>query len=502
MKQLIKRIFAMLLTLIITGISILPVLANSARTYWRGVDAMGATVMEEICPVEVERELLTFDLTELYQHSYETKEEFLSYSGKVSAEYTFHNPADYTVTAKLFFPFGAIGFGTYEDENGIDRSNIDIGKYGITVNGTEIEKRVRHTLDTRTRLTVLEQIPWLSDAYITDDFYKPDTMVMKYTYEVKGIDEKQYPSTVVSFTWAVGDGSTKLCVTPSSATYSAESGEVTFEVRSRRFDVYMIGAPLATPLQMKCFVSDNGKLGEEIPATISGVRFEYPDLEKHLLRGWSEDTGVSRIDWYNAKLTLLKGDLTGEQRHYFSTSGEKALAMLTSDEEGYSFSTKEFLSNLMQWYEYEITVPAKSRIVNKVTAPIYPSIDRAYQPAIYEYTYLLSPAGTWKHFGELEIVINTPYYMIENTLDGFEKTPNGYVLRRTGLPEGELLFTLSTSEDPKIPKKSLFDQIKEFLHHVSGWFYLLVIGMILILVSIIVLVVYLCKKAKAKKQKE
>ena len=71
-----------------------------------------------------------------------------------------------------------------------------------------------------------------------------------------------------------------------------------------------------------------------------------------------------------------------------------------------------------------------------------------YTPTVYEYAYLLSPATTWSEFGSLDITINTPYYLTESTIDGFEKTEDGYLLHLDGLPEGELIFSLSTEENP------------------------------------------------------
>lgn len=62
---------------------------------------------------------------------------------------------------------------------------------------------------------------------------------------------------------------------------------------------------------------------------------------------------------------------------------------------------------------------------------------------MYDYTYLLSPAQTWAEFGNLEIVINTPYYLHESSLSGFEKTETGYAYSQDGLPEGDLTFELS-----------------------------------------------------------
>ena len=57
----------------------------------------------------------------------------------------------------------------------------------------------------------------------------------------------------------------------------------------------------------------------------------------------------------------------------------------------------------------------------------------------------------------MEIVINTPYFVTESSLEGFEKTETGYILKRDGLPDGELVFTLSESENPVKPVKKVTD---------------------------------------------
>ena len=63
----------------------------------------------------------------------------------------------------------------------------------------------------------------------------------------------------------------------------------------------------------------------------------------------------------------------------------------------------------------------------------------------------MSPATTWKEFGSLDIILNTPYYVTWSSVEGYEKTKTGYQWELSGLPEGELKFTLSTGENPMIP---------------------------------------------------
>ena len=92
--------------LLVTTLFAVPAWANSAQTQWEGVDASGTIVREDDSPIIAEKELLTFDIQEFPENHYFDLDSYLAYSGKVTAEYTFFNPADYTVTATLLFPFG------------------------------------------------------------------------------------------------------------------------------------------------------------------------------------------------------------------------------------------------------------------------------------------------------------------------------------------------------------------------------------------------------------
>ena len=96
----------------------------------------------------MEQETLTFDISEFPQGHYIDKKEFSSYSGKVTAEYTFYNPTDYKVDATLVFPFGtAPDYGIiYDSEKESYTFPIDNENYAVIANGETIDKKLRHTL--------------------------------------------------------------------------------------------------------------------------------------------------------------------------------------------------------------------------------------------------------------------------------------------------------------------------------------------------------------------
>ena len=132
-----KQLLALISLWLLLSCLILPVSANSAQQHWSGTDASGAVITDGDSPIVVEKELLAFDLNEFPDNYYSDDSDFLSYTGKVTAEYTFYNPSNITVTATLAFPFGNLpGYGY-----GCD----DVDKYGVSVNGEQIEASIRHT---------------------------------------------------------------------------------------------------------------------------------------------------------------------------------------------------------------------------------------------------------------------------------------------------------------------------------------------------------------------
>ena len=124
---------------------------------------------------------------------------------------------------------------------------------------------------------------------------------------------------------------------------------------------------------------------------------------------------------------------------------------------------------------------------------MYPHIDGGYEPSVYSYKYLLSPAQSWAEFGKFEVRINTPFFLSGDGVLPFEKMDYGYRCHRDGLPDGELTFSLCEAEHPK------------YVGGGSGWIWVfipvaIIVGIVLLTaVPAAVLLVYVIKKNKAKK---
>lgn len=438
--------------------------ANSAQTYWEGINSTGAIVEGEDCPIVVEHEELTFDLQAFPLNYYGSVQQFLEYGGSVTAEYTFYNPADYTVTATLMFPFGnAPDYGFYELNK--PQTETYMTKYGITVDGAQIEATLRHTLSYRSAQFELEtDLAKLHDGFVGHDFYTPELQVVKYTYQVSGVPEDSKTSTRASVDINFDSEKTRAYIVDSNggSTYEgfvrAERWVRPYGDDANTLELYVIGQQ---PEVMPEWSLHAGCSEEETEGTVTLVETETMTFREFALSAWTEDSLVSESDWYNAVVASMDENLWD-----FGLIGADFYLDVGYD--------------LMRWYEYEITLEPDQRIVNAVTAPIYPSINGNYEPPIYIYTYLLSPAQTWTSFGSLDINVNTPYYLTECNLQGFEKVDGGYKLLLDGLPEKDLIFTLSAEENPSIPAK-------------FNLFLLPLIGVCLV-AAVIGIIIYLRKK--------
>ncbi|MCH5278843.1 MAG: hypothetical protein J1E60_03545 [Christensenellaceae bacterium] len=483
MNRTVKVFALMLCMILLLGFGAVPTSANSVPKFWSGSTGMGAIIADEDCPIVVENELLTFDIHEFPERDYEQTQDFLEYSAFVTAQYTFYNPADYTIIATLVFPFGKLpsygnGYSFWDSKLGMYVNVNDTDKYDITINGNVIEKTLRHTLmPTGASFELEEDLGRLCDGYIDDPFFRSDMPVTKYTYSISGIDD-EYDAANAAFDLAKFDGKTKLLFMELRGTHvqKNKSCRISAWVKNgSNLTLYAIGEPLNGDPQWKFYENGGVKDKEEIEGSATLVSTEEMTFEEFVLKAYVEESDILASDWYNAMVM----DLNRNESKY---------GVVSRSDSGFDLS-----HSLMRWYEYEITLAPGERLVNAVTAPMYPSIDGYWDPNVYDYTYLLSPAQKWSEFGSLEIVINTPFFVTESSLGDFEKTDSGYRLVRDGLPSGELKFSLCSVENPK--KDSNWSSIL-FLIIFIGSPIIIIVGVIFLIVFGIVCLIRGIKSKK------
>ncbi len=448
MKRKIEAVaFALLFAICVTAFSLTslggaPASANSAMTYFEGVDSSGVLLTTEDCPIVVDSEELTFDIQI-------DKEKFNQYDcgGKVTAKYAFRNPADYTADVGLLFPIGFV----------CDEPDEATKEYmNITVNGDSIDKRIRYSYkvnDGNYNFNYSEDVKLLSDECIERGKYDQDLEVYKYVCDVHSTGR------AVRFYLSNYDG-----IAVGNATKSEEQygGVLTFELDEesdtadksksayyKRVTVYFIGADIGNDMYKYSDVDiDNDNLGSAVRyydtmsfekertgsvRIVSQDRITYFDMIKEM-SDYSAISGISDIDLHNAIVAKHNNSKSAWRRDNWTFDDYMDLG-----------------SDLICWYEYDLSFAPGETIINEVTAPLYPDVDynyktNAHEDNQYTYNYFLSPAKTWKSFGSLKITINTSLYMIKPSLDGFEKYDGYYEYVGNGLPNGELKFTVTAKK--------------------------------------------------------
>ncbi len=425
-----------------------PVFANSGHRYEYGITGSGAVIRNEESVLAVEHEKLTFDI-----HSFPDYPDISGYDSTVTAEYTFVNTSENTVTTSMAFPIESDPY-----------CSGDALPPVITLNGEEIEVETRHTYGGYYYFE--EGVKDIYDGFYEDDFYKPDTMVTEYIVKV-GTRRND----LINLTGRVtcGDG----------ARFMAGGGNseksIWFHVNDyhNTATFYVFGDPDDFACEWSCeeYKEHLFKPDEYVPCdrTVTVTKTRETTLKEFALEYREADCAVSEVDWYNAIVT----------RFYF---GKDA---------GYDNRDLN-VNNFTKWYLYDITLSAGESVVNTVTAPIFPRWKDSYSPDVYIYRYYLSPAQSWQSFGTLEIEINTDYYEVFTSSVDFTEREGGYVAELDGLPESELTFTLCSAPDPKTELGSVGVTLLVIV------LVILFIALIFTLGPVIFAIVYLIKSRKKK----
>ena len=337
------------------------------------------------------------------------------------------------------FPFGyypEYGPEEYDEENQVYKRIDDTAKFDIKINDKEIKKNLRHSLYySDFDFDIHKEMSFLIDGYIKDDFYSPELPVTKYVYEISEVDKKLYNREVAGIEIPPFDGKRKYYLEQSYGFTTNDKGNTRIGVgaeNGEEIEFYVIGEPVKDLPKWKFYESSSNE-SKEIKGEMQLKSTSKMTFKEFALTSYDKGGQILESDWYNIIVELYK-----------QATVENSGAIFIS-----VYDTGERLKSLLRWYEYEITLAPGEKITNTIEAPLYPTIDEEYDHDIYRYNYLLSPASTWAKFGNLNVDINTPLYLIDNSQDGFTKTKTGYNFKSSGLPEGELRFSLSTVEKPE-----------------------------------------------------
>ena len=436
MKPNIKKLISLLLIFVMLPCFILPTsaMAPSPPTELYGNTSTGIRFPTE-SGVIIEDQSVVFDLSDF--PDYGDKETAGEYSGSVTTEYTLYNPTDKEMTLKLSYILDRVPSDYFEEVQ-----DVEISKHSLMINGKDVQPAIRHCLFYSSYNENTNFHDLIHDEYINDGVCGPNMTVTKYTFRQSGVTEEHArlgfnipENDIYGRCFYLGERSytsNRLADTVGLRIYAGENGST--------FDVYVFGRDLEEFPEWTVYTSYYDE-SETTDGRVELVGKETLSFSEYVFSYYDESLGISEVDFFNMAATEMSS-------YVISVSSNAPVEKLHNS----------FKNSATTGYVYEITIPAGERLVHTIVAPVYPSIETAMEPETYYYKYDLYTENAEMYTGNINIRINTPYYIIQNDYCVFEKTDGGYSMSITPIEKvddyltaihGGFNFTLCESENPQ-----------------------------------------------------
>ena len=450
MNKKIRAIVAILLLTVMIPMALIPSSATAPTidTYY-GTKAQPAMSADESKILLAEEKLHFYILD--FPNFRSGNEEYKSY---LTADYTLLNPTDQKQSVKIAYPVTkSRGYNLYNTAG-----------YDFTLNGETVEPTLRYTYNYWSDFSISEDLPLLSDEYLTDEFFNLDMPVTEYTVTLSGVDYAKYEEACVGLTLPYASDPERVLYIPGHHSgYTANNGETRIYVTPENkvsFTVYLFGTPYTALPSWRVYEDDFKS--NEIGGSVSMVKKETVTLRDFIFADYHSELGISELDWHNIAMYELKQN----------NSGKRGYVSLSAYEMHYQYHC------LLTWYQYEVEIEASDSATYSITQPLYPDVTVTHNPYIYTYRYTPSNLSRSEGAGiDVEIIsdyfILSSYYGEEQieaqksyTLNGYPKASN----------DNTISFEICESENPE---ESTTD---------AGWFFVILFIILLPVVIIVLLV--------------
>lgn len=450
-----------ILSVIMAGTVSLQASANSAPIRMYGYPSSALMSIEESSPIEVEKEELSFDMSEES-----------GYRGKVTATYLMHNTDADQVTSKMVFPYiGNLGdFSQEKTVVSVDGQDIPYTLYiGNPLVGNTMEERETDA----ERFDIREAVDSINAEEYKPGNFDPDAAGKTYQFRVdpKG-NEKLNLNLSLKFT--MDEQETKVFANGFHG-YGRNGSQVEligWMGEKALFEVHVQGQDVE--IQVEAFTTDGMKTEKSGDFTYDlSVKEELFDAYKERLL-----SSLPLMEEGEAAISGMESLLLQAL-----DKGLESMQGVTTEEEIYAAAFEDRYLLLV----YEVPFLMDERKDVEVSYSAQATVDRSTTTVpTYTFTYLLSPAAYWKDFRNLQVEVRTSEhspYMIGSSME-MEMTGDGvYQTNLESLPEEDLTFTLY--HKPEITTK---DRIQGTLQNQFGYFYMVFMALFLLVgTSIIVL---------------
>ncbi len=445
-------------------LSAVPASANTAAIQQDyGAPGTETLVLEEDCPVTVQREILLFDLRDTQPNS--------GAGAVVEASYFMHNPTQEEQKVRMAFPYIA-------PLKGFQAEDIHIKAGGVSV---PFEIRVSPEMMPRSemkeKLTAgafdIGQIlgnDGLNGIPYQPTQYRPEEQGHLYLIQCDNANAKLR-------VWGAG----QRLVFGGMVVEQEEDQSYYCSLYGRGSQAYIYS--LDGPIRWEMAADKDGSVASADEVEISPEKrtaeqfiAEYLAPSYEVVYGFSHQSAIQYCE-----MILDKGFFSGA-----------ALSPLWANE----YTNQCHIMLLL----YEVTFPPDTEVKLEVSYPstLFLAADLA-QDDVFEMVYLLNPAKYWADFGELEIMVQTPDfapYLLNSSLTFEEVQAQEYKATLAALPNEDLSFEIYAK-----PQRSGHEQT-EAQRRELGQALIVTIYLVLPIVAVIavVLIIVLAIRAKNKRK--
>lgn len=255
----------------------------------------------------------------------------------------------------------------------------------------------------------------------------------------------------------------------------------------------------STPTRLDGVGGSALEVDENCPVTVSAEQLTFQiQRDNDYGRLCAQVTAVYQMENPTEEpLTVPMAFYLEERKGQVGSGLEPSQVSVTADGQSLSFTQREVENGDPDRERtalvYTVEFPAGG---TREVAVSYPSFSYSIQEGTtywrHTFTYLLSPAQYWAHFGTLDVEISAPEeapYVIDATLPLEEEGNGRYTAHFDGLPEGELEFTLYRE-----PSITLWDRCNAFLQ--DAGYAMFFLGPVILVVAVLVIVGVLLRRQR------
>lgn len=468
MRQLIKRMFILLIVLSLFFTVSKTVIANSGPIFWEGYPAYEVLAVVENCPIEVESEKLFFDLSSNTSNSY-------TFEGSVTAAYEMINPTNKDLSVQMAFPFisSLDGFSTSDISITADGTALPYNVFiGDVVNNYGNPRQQ----EGKTSLVFADIVSTITDLPYQAKHFSENEKGRLYTLEVKPTTEQRI-NLAIDFEF---DSEKTKVLTNGFNRYERDGQKVRIAAwcyEPEVLEIFVLGEDI--DFNISAYV--DGKLKENTNLYKCQTSLKERDIKSYLMDYVKQYENTIEEMREPSDFTVF--DISERQLYNLYAA---ALDRLFTSCDGFgtcSDITEQNRYERILTLVYTVDFPANSKKNVSVGYKAMGTMDKTKtSKPIYSFDYILNPAKTWSSFKNLNIEIITPVeapYIINSNIELTKEKDRYYTASLGSLPDSDFAFSVYADENVNV-----LDQVYSSLNNKAMYFILFAIIGILIIVIV------------------